>query len=446
MKKIILLPANTDFNRGDQALVWESVRVIQDVFKDEAYDIKLVLSSKREIEMNGIAQTQKKLNLGYIDSILKHPNRFFIKHAEQKVNYGKFGYFLFGIVAIFDFIKSLFLLVPVRVINQVGLLFYSDEAKKSFNAIKEADSVFVKGGGFLHSYGSPSDFYRLYYIVYLVLLSIRFKKKIFIFPNSIGPLKNKLASSLVKYTLKRCRFITVRESISYNFVKEKLGLPVGQFMDFGYHLKENKAFDPVQYMRKKVATTKPIVGITLRPDRTLTEGGKQNKYLRYIDSFVKLVKYLNNEGYYVCFFAHTLGPSANENDELAIRDVISSLDAKAEYSYIVDKTLSCEETMMLYSQCKFFIGTRFHSVIFAQNMGIPTIAISYGGNKGDGIMGDLKLNDFVIKMEDVSGDKIISIFNNLVSSQEKYREILRNHRSEVEKNRNQLITEIKKYV
>lgn len=32
MKKVILIPSNTDLNRGDQALVWESIRIIEDVF------------------------------------------------------------------------------------------------------------------------------------------------------------------------------------------------------------------------------------------------------------------------------------------------------------------------------------------------------------------------------------------------------------------------------
>ena len=32
MKKVLLLPNNTDLNRGDQALVWESIRLIEDIY------------------------------------------------------------------------------------------------------------------------------------------------------------------------------------------------------------------------------------------------------------------------------------------------------------------------------------------------------------------------------------------------------------------------------
>ena len=32
MKQILIIPGNTDLNRGDQALVWESVRLAEDVY------------------------------------------------------------------------------------------------------------------------------------------------------------------------------------------------------------------------------------------------------------------------------------------------------------------------------------------------------------------------------------------------------------------------------
>ena len=32
MKKIIIVPGNTDLNRGDQALIWESVRLVKEVY------------------------------------------------------------------------------------------------------------------------------------------------------------------------------------------------------------------------------------------------------------------------------------------------------------------------------------------------------------------------------------------------------------------------------
>lgn len=40
MKKIILIPANTNLNRGDQALIWESIRLVCDLYAK--VDISLI--------------------------------------------------------------------------------------------------------------------------------------------------------------------------------------------------------------------------------------------------------------------------------------------------------------------------------------------------------------------------------------------------------------------
>ena len=45
MKKVLLLPNNTDLNRGDQALVWESIRLIEDIYNNDVY-ISIIETSK----------------------------------------------------------------------------------------------------------------------------------------------------------------------------------------------------------------------------------------------------------------------------------------------------------------------------------------------------------------------------------------------------------------
>ena len=71
-EKVILIPGNTDLNRGDQALVWESVNVIKDV-----YDNPEVILMKGD-DHRQFAQTER---MGYpmIKAILKHPARIFSK-------------------------------------------------------------------------------------------------------------------------------------------------------------------------------------------------------------------------------------------------------------------------------------------------------------------------------------------------------------------------------
>lgn len=179
-EKIILIPSNTDLNRGDQALVWESINVIRDVYNNP----NIILMKGNEHKQ--YAQTEK---LGYpmISRILKHPNRVFFKRLH--IRYSALDIILIGIVALFDFITSSLLLIRSKWINKLALLFMSQEIKDTFAVFKNCDAVYVKGGGFIHSYGAISDAYQMYFLLYHILLAIRHKKKVFVLPNSIGSVK-----------------------------------------------------------------------------------------------------------------------------------------------------------------------------------------------------------------------------------------------------------------
>lgn len=142
-------------------------------------------------------------------------------------------------------------------------------------------------------------------------------------------------------------------------------------------------------------------------------------------------------------FAHTLGPSAHENDALAIKDVASKLDKNNDYEIVKDYQLNCYDMMKLYSRCTYFIGTRFHSVIFAQNQNVPTIAISYGGNKGNGIMGDLGFSEFVISISSVNTATLSSTFEKLEQSSRTYKEALIAHKTKLLKARESMIQALK---
>lgn len=73
----------------------------------------------------------------------------------------------------------------------------------------------------------------------------------------------------------------------------------------------------------------------------------------------------------------------------------------------------------LYSGLDYIIGTRFHSVIFSLTSYVPAIAIEYEHKTG-GIMKDLGLSDWVIKIEDVNSINLTKKFNDLVNFKKAY--------------------------
>jgi colanic acid/amylovoran biosynthesis protein len=437
--KIILIPGNTDLNRGDQALVWESIRLIEDACEDA--DITLMKGD----DLRQYSQTEK---LGYplIHTVLKHPGRFFNKR--KHVRYSVFDIAVMGLVAVFDFFLSSALLVRCRFVNYLAQRFFPKNSRETLAKFRNCDAVVVKGGGFIHSYGAITDAYQIYYLLFYMLLAIRYGKKLLILPNSIGPLKNGIARRLAIYVMNHADYVSVRESVSNDYLlsMKSLHSHIYHHADLGFFLNASAGFDAIDYLKNHgVDTSKQMVGITLRPYRFPGDANPEEKYRNYIDSVVALVQKLLEKRYQIILFSHTLGPGAHENDTLALEELSAILDERnLPYKFIEDVALDCRQVMSIYSHFTFLVGTRFHSVIFAQNSFVPTIAISYGGNKGVGIMKDAGLDDYSIPMGEISSERLVSAFERLETDRNEVIEQLRQHRNELENDRDIMVNEVKK--
>lgn len=417
MKKVILIPSNTDLNRGDQALVWESIRIIEDVFGKKNVAISLIETGSDENSRCRQNRQTKKLGYGFIRPILKHPARIF--SSKENINYSFITLFLWGFRASFDYVITKMLLSKYVLLNKIGSMFLDNKEKKTMELFKECDCVFVKGGGFLHSYGKITDGYLFYFFLYHIRLAQKFNKKVYVLPNSFGPMKNSYALKMSKKVLTDCALVTVRESLSYDFLTQQCKIQTLQSADLGFYLKPSeKSYEKyLSSMGVPVDTPQTKVLITLRPYRFPNNRNPVQKYNSYIDSFAVFIDELISSGCHVTLFAHTLGPSAHENDTLAIQDVMCKVKNSANLVHISDESLTCQEVEKIYSYYDCLIGTRFHSVIFALNVGVPVIAITYGGNKGAGIMKYYDMEDYMIPIELVTHEKL-----NLL-----YKQILKNH-------------------
>lgn len=446
MKKVLIIPSNTDLNRGDQALVWETKRIIEDLYSPEKVEITAIESGfDFEIVKQ---QSYQSLKQGYslCSPIIKHPGRHCSKDSSEHMGNGISRMFKWGIVALLDFSKSILLLSRCKFVNRIGAALLTDKARHTLQLIQNADSIFVKGGGFIHAFGKITDTYQMYYSTFSMLLAKRYDKKVFVMPNSFGPLNDKISRRFITKLLNRCEFVAAREDISFRYLQEILKIPCVKYPDLGYYLEDKSGINEKKYLRKAILSGKPIVGITLRPWRFPDATNPEEKYKSYITSLVEFIRYLNSKGYYACLFAHTLGPSAHENDALAIKDVTSKLGKDNDYEIVKDYQLNCYDMMKLYSKCSYFIGTRFHSVIFAQNQNVPTIAISYGGNKGNGIMGDLGFSEFVISISSVNTATLSSAFEKLEQSARTYKEALIAHKTKLLRARESMIQALKPLV
>lgn len=398
-KKYLIIPGNDDQNRGDQALVWTTKKIAEESgFIGDYYMFSDPKKSLQSIE-HGIVP---------VDGLLLHPSRKF--KEKNNIKYSQKIIFKWGIVAIYDLFKSFLLFVPL--LNSVIYSFSSSREKHAIDIIKQSDCVFIKGGGFVHSYGKITSFYTMYYMLYHILLAKKFQKKVIMMPNSFGPFEGFFTRHFILHVLKKIDLVLSRESISQKALQEKLKIKSILAPDLGFYL-GNKSCEENLF----ISNSKKNIALTARPYRFPECQNSEERYNNYIQEYAKFVLWLLEEGYNPVFIEQVYNENDHEKDIYCINQICRIVKLNGLNINIISNTkLNCEELKYIYSRFNYMVGTRFHSVIFAISEGVPSIAITYGGNKGVGIMRDLELEEYSVPILEFNFNLIKDCFNKLITS------------------------------
>ena len=429
----LIIPTCTDLNRGDQALVLETKKVIDKIEKN---NICYMMSTGETIQC-------ENYGLRKFSDILKHPSRFDKKSSNVK--YGIFLKIRWGIIALFDYITSSLLLHNFT--RNIISVFLPSETKKSINLYKNAKYIFVKGGGFLHDYsGGLIGRYTMYYQTFHIRLAIKMKKKVYIMPNSFGPFKSKSNIRLINKIMNQCQFVSARESISASNKTNTLNREIDLYPDLAFFLHNEEKNEKVNNLLLNLGINEKkddIIAITVRPYRFYSYENPEQKYYDYKLGFVKFISYLQNKKYKILLVVHTRAENDHENDERCIDEILEMIDDKKNVFKIKDDTLNCYNLKYLYGKCKYVVGTRFHSVIFSIEQLIPCIAVTYGGNKGDGIMKDMNLEEYAIKIGELSYEKLVEKFEQLDTNCSEVRGKIKKYISHANNKYEEMIEKIK---
>lgn len=426
MNKYIIVPDCLDLNRGDQALLWETVRIAKDAGFEGDYYI--------QSEPKNCSQSREH-GLKCFSALLPHPSR---DKRTDNIKYGLLLYIKWGIIALYDLLKSLYLLLIIK----YPKLFWT-LPKKSLNTVnlyRDAKAIFVKGGGFLDSYGGLSAPYFVYYHIYSLYIANRLNIPIYFMPNSFGPLDGLTVKWQVRKALSNCKAIFCRESISYTYMKEHFKtISTTNTFDMGFYLEAdiNNKYN--------IVTENNSVAITVRPYRFPEHNNGDELYKEYTISFIEFAQYLIDNDYFPYFIQHTLAINLHEDDLVAINEITRSLP-KGKFGVFENRDYNCKEMKSIYSHFDYIVGTRFHSVIFSLASKIPSIAIAYGGNKSRGIMRDINMEDYVIDIDKISSKELIDKFKELVNKKDTIKEALGNLQMRIPNARTSIISSIKRLI
>ncbi len=423
---IMIVPSCSDLNRGDQALVWETKRLAEDSgFRGKFY----FQTEKNEPISQSIA---KGLNPVY--PILEHPSRKF--KNKENIKYTVSLKIRWGIVAIFDFVKTIFLLWNPT--HHFILNMLDNDKKKTYHVMEQSDVVFVKGGGLLQTYGGLSSTYSMYFWTYPILLAHALKKPVYVMPNSFGPFQGPLVKVIAKFALKKCKILASREMMSKKLIENELRLNILNYADLAFELPKTDVCREEFCRKLNIPNNKKLVALTIRPYRFPKSKTPERAYDYFKSEMAIFIKELYLQEYMPVLIEHTLAVNSHENDGACIRDVIRQLDSD-EYRFFTDKTCNCYDLKGIYSCFDYIVGTRFHSMIFSFGSGVPGIAISYTGNKSKGIMHDMGLDDYVIEIENVNHISLHKMFVELVHNESLVKKKINQYREKAVLDRKNLI-------
>ena len=373
MKKILLIGHAGFFNRGCEAIVRGSIKII----KHYIPDCEITLSSYRADEDKSIAK-EKNIEVDTIVPALKGAKKPSLLWFWQT----------------FD-----------RRVLSLNMPFHDYLQYKNY---KENDIVISIGGdNFTDDYGQPVKYFNS--LVY----AKKAGAKTVIWAASIGPFKDKTATSKWANIMKNVDLITVREDVTINYL-ESLGITNNvQYVADPAFLMSCKKPDSTSLNLSKSNLT---VGIGLSD--LVSRYGINNE--DYMKSFADFIRYLcKSLGAQIILVPHVTDKAEGANDWAVCKQVSDLLEESCPNIILSENYDACEMKYFI-SKCDFFIGARTHSTIASLSMKVPTITIAYS-TKAWGINRQLLGTDeFVLPIQQVSYDTLTKYFTKL---QEKAQEV-----------------------
>ena len=275
-------------------------------------------------------------------------------------------------------------------------------AVKSFDILKVIltilkSDILISGGGSLLQ--DSTSVKSLFYYLFVIKIAEFFHKKVMIFAQGIGPIKNKFGEILCKKLLKKADCITVRDDKSL-------------FLLRGWGINNaNLVVDPLFSLNLAGSNPTETIGIQLRDFKDLSE-----------EFLIKLAKTVDQYFYNKKIQIFSFQDKLDKKICIHFESMLKNLNPNLQTEVIYDKTP--DELINFMRDLKYMIAMRFHACLICAKYGIRTLALSYD-YKVDKLAEDLKLPctnlnpevnlDFYInQMRNINRENLLMTVNNKV--------------------------------
>ena len=214
--------------------------------------------------------------------------------------------------------------------------------------IKQSDILISGGGSLLQDVTSIKS---LLYYLWIIFTAIRYKKKVIIFAQGIGPIKNKIAQIITAKLLKKCDYVSVRDLKSHQLLEK-------------WDVKSELLCDPVFSIKVNHSENLGKLGIQLRSFPSINDDFLKKLANQVVENFgnmqVEIFSLQNSLDIEICKRFEQILKSIEPN---MITEVISNV--------------SNDKIIERLSNLEYLIAMRFHAIVIALKASVKTLAINY---------------------------------------------------------------------
>lgn len=243
---------------------------------------------------------------------------------------------------------------PVNAVDRFNL-------KEVINQVKQCHVLVMGGGTLIQDLTSTRS---LYYYLGILWIAKFYKKKVMLYGNGIGPIKQWYNRPLTKLTLNSVDIITLREHLSKEILT-KLGITkphieITADPVFNLELSEDIHTSEI-YDKENVPKDKPIVGVLFR------SWSHEESYTRRMAKVCDQI--IETYDYNIVFV-----PMRHPTDLIVAFEIMKKMKHKAT---VIEHRYNEEKLISFMGEMQLILSMRLHGLIYGALKQIPIIGFNY---------------------------------------------------------------------
>lgn len=287
-----------------------------------------------------------------------------------------------------------------------------------FHALRRS-SVFVdlSGIAFVDGRGPALLLYNLAVFLPAIATGVAVVK----LSQALGPFKKKMNRWAALFSLSRCSTVVARGETSFSALLD-LGLNNVEMLPdvtFCLTVPADIIGEAEKLLREKVTTHQlAVLSMSEVVRRYMQKSGRNFEM-----EMVQFIGHLRSSGFNVLLLPHSFGKRGSKNDDVSLNRSIYDLLPASDGVWLIDNITDPLLLRAIIGNARLFVGSRFHSVVGALAMGVPSLTIGWS-HKYREMAALLGIEQYVLDYSDFTLESACQKLDEISSRQEDIRRML----------------------